>query len=92
MGGKVVSNVWVFEDVIVVGGVIIYEVGIVCMGVSDVDFVINFFGQVWDVFNLYLFDGVIFVFKVYKNLILIILVFVMCGVDYMVMQMKQGVF
>lgn len=68
----------------------IYEMGIVCMGCDWKSLVLNVYNQVWDVFNVYVIDGVCMIFSVCVNLLLIYMVLIVCVVDYVVCELKVG--
>jgi choline dehydrogenase-like flavoprotein len=55
------------------GGSAIHEVGGAMMGLSDADSVVDMFGQCWDVKNVFVLDGAIFVSQPDKNPTLTIL-------------------
>jgi choline dehydrogenase-like flavoprotein len=72
------------------GGEIIHEVGTARMGKSAKDSVVNHFGKAWDVDNLYLTDGSVFVSKAHKNPTLTIMALSMRSAEHIAGRLRSG--
>lgn len=70
-------------------GLGIYEMGMVCMGCDCSNSVLNKWNQVWDVFNVFVIDGVVMILVGCQNFFLIYMVFIVCVVDYVVQEFKK---
>ena len=77
------------EEAIAAGGVIIHEVGTARMGDDPDTSVVNEFGQTWDVGNLYLTDGSVFVSKAHKNPTLTILALSWRSTENLIERMRK---
>jgi choline dehydrogenase-like flavoprotein len=78
------------EDAISTGGEIIHEVGTARMGSRAQDSVTDQFGKTWDVDNLYLSDGSIFVSKAHKNPTITIMALAMRNAESIAGRLKSG--
>ncbi len=72
------------------GGEIIHEVGTCRMGKDAKDSVVNAFGKTWDVDNLYLTDGSVFVSKAHKNPTITIMALAMRSADNIAGRLRRG--
>lgn len=90
LGGTVVGEVKSPKESISVGGEIIHEVGTCRMGKDAKDSVVNQFGKTWDVDNLYLTDGSVFVSKAHKNPTITILALAMRSADNIAGRLRRG--
>jgi choline dehydrogenase-like flavoprotein len=77
MGGIVNNPDRTAEEAIEAGGQIIHEVGTTRMGDDPANSVCNKWGQTWDVENLYVMDGGVFVSNPHKNCTITILTLAM---------------
>ncbi|MEM7200869.1 MAG: GMC family oxidoreductase [Planctomycetota bacterium] len=71
-------------------GAIIHEVGTTRMGKTAKDSVVNQWGQCWDVPNLFVTDGGVFVSNADKNPTLTIMALAWRSADYMLEEMRKG--
>ena len=90
LGGRLVTEVRPPEEAISAGGVIIHEVGAGRMGDDPDTSVVNEFGQAWDVDNMYLTDGSVFVSKAHKNPTLTILALSWRSTENLIERMRRG--
>ena len=90
LGGRVISDVKPPEEAINPGGVIIHEVGMARMGDEPETSVVNEFGRVWDVDNLYLTDGSVFASKADANPTLTILALSWRSTENLIERMRRG--
>jgi len=72
------------------GGEIIHEVGTARMGKDAKDSVVNQYGKSWDVDNLYLTDGSVFVSKAHKNPTLSIMALAMRSSETIATRLRKG--
>ena len=72
------------------GGEIIHEVGTARMGRDAKDSVVNQYGKSWDVDNLYMTDGSVFVSKAHKNPTLPILALAMRSSENIAARLRKG--
>jgi hypothetical protein len=90
MGGRVVGTPPTDgARAIARGGQIIHEVGTTRMGDDQRTSVVNQFGQSWEVKNLYIADGGVFVSNADKNPTLSILALVWRGMDHLVGEIRR---
>jgi choline dehydrogenase-like flavoprotein len=78
------------ERAISTGGEIIHEVGTARMGSNARDSVTDQFGKTWDVDNLYLCDGSIFVSKAHKNPTITIMALAMRNAESIAGRLRSG--
>lgn len=90
LGGRVISDVKPPEEAISPGGVIIHEVGMARMGDKPETSVVNEFGRVWEVDNLYLTDGSVFATKADANPTLTILALAWRSTENLIERMRRG--
>jgi choline dehydrogenase-like flavoprotein len=72
------------------GGEIIHEVGTARMGKDAKDSVVNQYGKSWDVDNLYMTDGSVFVSKAHKNPTLTIMALAMRSSENIAARLRSG--
>lgn len=90
LGGTVTSDARPPEEAISVGGEIIHEVGTARMGADARESVTDSHGRAWDVDNLYLSDGSVFVSKAHKNPTLTILALSMRTGGHIAGRLRSG--
>jgi choline dehydrogenase-like flavoprotein len=90
LGGTLTSEPRPPADAISTGGEIIHEVGTARMGPEKDNSVTDSFGRTWDVDNLYLVDGSVFVSKAHKNPTLTIMALSMRSSDHIVGRLRSG--
>ncbi len=91
MGGKVQGTVQTDgAKAIANGGEIIHEVGTCRMGTDPKTSVLNQYGQSWDVKNLFVTDGSVFVSNADKNPTLSILALAWRTCDHIMAEMQRG--
>jgi choline dehydrogenase-like flavoprotein len=90
LGGKMTSEPAEPSKAISKGGEIIHEVGTARMGKDAKDSVVNQFGKSWDVDNLYLTDGSVFVSKAHKNPTITIMALAMRSADNIATRLRTG--
>ena len=90
LGGTLTSEPEAPEKAISKGGEIIHEVGTCRMGKDAKDSVVNSFGKTWDVDNLYLTDGSVFVSKAHKNPTITIMALAMRNADNIAGRLRRG--
>ena len=91
MGGKVTGTVQTDgAKAIAAGGQIIHEVGTCRMGTDPKTSVLNGYGQSWDVKNLFVADGSVFVSNADKNPTLSILALAWRTCDHIIAEMQRG--
>jgi choline dehydrogenase-like flavoprotein len=90
LGGTLTSEPAAPADAISKGGEIIHEVGTARMGTEAGNSVTNAFGKTWDVDNLYLTDGSVFVSKAHKNPTLTIMALAMRSSDHIAGRLRSG--
>lgn len=90
LGGTVTSDARAPADAISTGGEIIHEVGTARMGADARGSVTDSYGRAWDVDNLYLSDGSVFVSKAHKNPTLTILALSMRTGDHIAGRLRSG--
>jgi choline dehydrogenase-like flavoprotein len=90
LGGEMSSDPPAPEKAISKGGEIIHEVGTARMGKAAKDSVVNHFGKAWDVDNLYLTDGSVFVSKAHKNPTLTIMALSMRSAEHIAGRLRSG--
>ncbi|WND01802.1 GMC family oxidoreductase [Temperatibacter marinus] len=91
MGGVVTSPKRTGEEAILAGGQIIHEVGTTRMGDDPKTSVTNKHGQTWDVDNLFVMDGGVFVSSPHQNCTITIMALAMKNATWMSKQIKRGV-
>jgi choline dehydrogenase-like flavoprotein len=90
LGGTFTSDFAAPGEAISKGGEIIHEVGTARMGSDAKDSVTNPFGKTWDVDNLYLTDGSVFVSKAHKNPTITIMALAMRSADNIATRLRTG--
>lgn len=90
LGGTLTAEPEAPEKAISKGGEIIHEVGTCRMGKDSKDSVVNQFGKTWDVDNLYLTDGSVFVSKAHKNPTITIMALAMRSADNIAGRLRRG--
>ncbi len=90
LGGTLTSEPAEPAKAISKGGEIIHEVGTCRMGKDAKDSVVNSFGKTWDVDNLYLTDGSVFVSKAHKNPTITIMALAMRSADNIAGRLRRG--
>jgi choline dehydrogenase-like flavoprotein len=90
LGGTLASEPAAPADAISTGGEIIHEVGTARMGTEAKNSVTDSFGRAWDVDNLYLVDGSVFVSKAHKNPTLTIMALSMRSSDHIAGRLRSG--
>jgi choline dehydrogenase-like flavoprotein len=90
LGGTLLSEPAEPAKAISKGGEIIHEVGTARMGSDAKTSVTNPFGKTWDVDNLYLTDGSVFVSKAHKNPTISILALAMRSADSIQSRLRRG--
>lgn len=90
LGGTLVAEPAEPSKAISKGGEIIHEVGTARMGKDAKDSVTNQFGKTWDVDNLYLTDGSVFVSKAHKNPTLTIMALAMRSSENIAARLRNG--
>jgi choline dehydrogenase-like flavoprotein len=90
MGGTVTSPQRTGEEAILAGGQIIHEVGTTRMGSDPETSVTNKHGQTWDVDNLFVMDGGVFVSSPHQNCTITIMTLAMKNATWMAEQIKGG--
>lgn len=90
LGGTFTSDMPEPGKAISKGGEIIHEVGTARMGKDAKDSVVNQFGKSWDVDNLYLTDGSVFVSKAHKNPTITIMALAMRSADSIATRLRTG--
>ncbi len=91
MGGKVTDKVETDgRKIITAGGSVNHEIGTARMSATPQEGVVNSFGQLWDVPNVFAIDGAPFVSNPFKNPTLTILALVWRACDYLMGEMKRG--
>jgi choline dehydrogenase-like flavoprotein len=91
MGGHVLEPGLTAEVAIKKGGEIIHEVGTTRMGTDRKTSVTNPWGQTWDVPNLFILDGGVFVSNPHKNCTLTLMTLAMRNADCMARVMHRGI-
>lgn len=91
MGGHALNADVPADEAIKKGGEIIHEVGTTRMGSDRKTSVTNPWGQTWDVPNLYVMDGGVFVSNPHKNCTLTIMTLAMRNADKLGRDMHRGV-
>ena len=89
MGGQVDGPDRRPEQAIKKGGEIIHEVGTTRMGTDRRTSVTNEWGQTWDVPNLFIFDGGVFVSNPHKNCTLTLMTLAMRNADRLARDMQR---
>ena len=90
MGGYVYYPDRTPEEAIKKGGEIIHEVGTTRMGSNRQTSVTNQWGQTWDVPNLFVMDGGVFVSNPHKNCTLTLMTLAMRNADHLATAMHRG--
>lgn len=90
MGGQVDGADRRPEQAIKKGGEIIHEVGTTRMGTDRRTSVTNEWGQTWDVPNLFILDGGVFVSNPHKNCTLTLMTLAMRNADRLARDMQRG--
>ena len=90
LGGTLTSTPEAPVDAISKGGEIIHEVGTARMGANARDSVTNSLNKTWDVDNLYLTDGSVFVSKAHKNPTITIMALSMRAADHIATRLRTG--
>jgi choline dehydrogenase-like flavoprotein len=90
LGGELTSDPPAPRDAISKGGEIIHEVGAARVGKDAKTSVANQFGKTWDVDNLYLTDGSVFVSKAHKNPTITILALAMRSSENIAARLRSG--